>query len=125
MYCNECKKRNICVSICIKVEKYISKDHISRRELPIQNELLYPLLEDYLQQLSAPYYPRHQLPPLEDILSSLTPLQQTLIKLHFIEGLSLAQVAKRLNLTKKVVIKRLSWIRKKLERNFTNKSKKK
>jgi RNA polymerase sigma factor (sigma-70 family) len=107
------------------VEKYISKDHISRRELPLQNELLYPLLEDYLQQSSAPYYSRQQLPPLEDILSSLTPLQQTLIKLHFIEGHSLAQVAKRLNLTKKVVTNKLSWIKKKLEKNFTNKSKKK
>lgn len=109
MYCNECKKRNICVSICTKVEKYISKDHISRRELPLPDNQLFALWERYLNELNANFHtPHSQLAKsLKHALEHLPQKQKLIIEMTFVDGLSIREIAEKLGINKETVKSRL------------------
>lgn len=106
------------------MEKYISQDTVSLRELPLSDKKLFPLFEEYLHELHSPYFNRYRMPSFEEILSYLSPNQRTLIELHFLEGLSLVDIARRLKISKKTASVRLSRAKKKLKEILTSSNKK-
>jgi len=112
MTCNSCKKRDRCKILCSHMEKYIAISEVSRDELPVSDEILEPIFEQYLEERIAPYIDRHTpfLPELEKRLGRLTESQRTIIELYYYEGLSLPEIAERLKLDPSGVRKRFRRI---------------
>jgi len=109
MTCDNCKKRDRCVTICIKVQKIIAKNHVSRRELPLKDRSLIYLLEDHLRANKAFYVDRHSkyLPELKKRLEKLTALQRNVIEMYYFEGLSINEISLEINITPQAVGLRL------------------
>ena len=110
MVCKVCNKRDTCIEICTYMENILSFSEVSQREFPFSDEALYPLLERFLEDKMAPWQDNHSalLPELERRLKSLSHRQRTIIELYFFEGLSKAEIARRLNLKESTVLVRLS-----------------
>ena len=101
MVCNECKKRDMCVNICLNVQKCLSENYVSRRELPLQDRDLMLRREDHLRANRAVYEDRHSeyLPELYRRLDRLTLRQRKIIEMHFFDGMSTWIIARRLGIT--------------------------
>ena len=119
MLCNECKKRNICVNICLKVQKCLLKNYVSRRELPLQDRDLMLRLEGHLRANRAFYEDRHSeyLPELYRRLDRLTLRQRKIIEMHFFDGMSSWIIAHQLGITPRAVNTRLRNAIERLRRN--------
>ena len=100
MTCKECKMRNMCITICTYMEIYLAEIEVSQREFPFSDENLIPMLEEYLKDNQASYLDRHSQfrPELRKRLKKLTKKQRKIIKLYFLEGLALPEIAHRLEL---------------------------
>lgn len=109
MYCETCKKRNTCVAICRKVEKYLSKNEASRRELTLSDKFLIFLLEDHLRARTAPYQNRHSdyMPQLYERLEKIRPRQRLIIEMKYFEGMSANEIARKLKISRQCANKRI------------------
>ena len=119
MVCNECKKRDICVNICLNVQKCLSENYVSRRELPLQDRDLMLRREDYLRANQAFYKDRHSeyLPELYRRLDLLTHRQRRVIEMYFLKGLPLKAISHKLGISIQAVSDRLIKALDRLRRN--------
>ena len=103
MLCQECKKRDHCVALCAKAEKWVSQDHVSQRELPTS-----PIRDkddaNFNTELDLIFY-HSGIGPLSSLISEypheaisfLTPLQTTILRMFHNDGLTYKQIAFRLS----------------------------
>jgi len=101
MTCNECKMRDMCVTICPDMEKYLSEFHRYRRELPLGDHELVFLLEDSLRANRAQYIDRHSeyLEELKRRLKLLWPWEREMIEMHYLKGIPVRKIARKLGVT--------------------------
>ena len=89
--CTNCSKRDNCVELCEKAERYVGQDHVSQRE-STKPEWLLDLLRVHVtlhkHEDIASYFQ-------EDSLSFdfLTPLQNKILYLFYFEGLTYKEIA--------------------------------
>jgi len=109
MACKQCNKRNTCEEICPKVENIISEKTASRRELPLPDHFLVYLVEDHWRANRAEYLDRHSglLPELHRRMERLTPKQGRVIRMYFLEEMSIPEIAARLKVSPQAVFDRL------------------
>lgn len=109
MACNECKKRNTCISICTEVEIAISQKEVSRREIPLPDEVLTAIQEQYLEAKEAPYLDRHSqyLGILKEAIAALPKRQKQILKLHYFDGLTASEISRKLRISHVAVAKLL------------------
>ena len=132
--CSNCPKRSRCTELCKKAEAYVSRDHVSQRELtfsPIaetENDLPIDTLYYYLTNVRAggtgltfnhlaSYFGESELN-----FPFLTRLQNKCLQLFYFEGLSYMRIAQRVHKKQSVVKGQLQRARAKI-RSFISNSK--
>ena len=118
MTCKACKKRDMCITLCTYMEKYLSKFEAYQQDFTFSNEDLAPILEHYLEERQAPWQDRHSAfqPELKRRMKNLSSKQKKIIKLHFYKGLSKAEIARELKVTETDAAKRLNLAIEKLKK---------
>lgn len=104
MLCQECSKRSTCEELCLKAQKYVGQDHVAQRELPVS-----PIRDNddtrFNTELDLIFHHSgigslasliHDSYPHEGI-SFLTPLQNTILRMFYNEGLTYRQIARALS----------------------------
>ena len=94
MLCQECSKKESCVELCLKAEKWVNSDHVSQRELPCNEFTL-----EYLNYISPVKWQTiasyHHVESLE--FPFLSDLQNKCLHLFYFQGLTYKQIAFRLS----------------------------
>jgi len=102
MLCQECPKKESCVELCLKAERWINKDHVSQREITFPNigrENLNTPLDNLNHHKTL-----HSLPELVSFFNEdnvnfpfLSGLQNKCLHLFYFQGLTYKQIAMRVN----------------------------
>jgi len=119
--CLFCPQRVTCRQICPQLETELSAvtRPLNYREILLPNEILKHLYTHRTLFSLAALQGAYVIPPLELVLTLLTPAQQTVILLRYRQNLSERQIAAQLNVSGIAVHKRLKLARKKI-RKFIN-----
>ena len=94
MLCQECPKKESCVELCQKAEKWVNGDHVSQRELPCNEFTL-----EYLNYRSPVKW--QTLASYHQVESSkfpfLSDLQNKCLHLFYFEGLAYKKIARAMS----------------------------
>ena len=111
MLCQECPKKESCVELCEKAEKWVNKDHVSQRELTFpqvtdgeRGKVRLNLLLDL-----ADFHSAFKHSELSSFFNEskvdfpfLTPLQNKCLHLFYFQGLTYKQIAHQLTYSERI-----------------------
>ena len=110
MFCNECKKRDSCKSLCASALKYVNQDWVWRKE-----KVLIDDMDQFSEYDTMPYTSSVE---FKFPLGILTEKQKEVVVLYYQKKKTQQEIADMLGIARNTVSYRLNSIKKKMDEYY-------